>query len=201
MSSNSSKYKVGIIGKGHVGGALSRGLERAGHQVRSVGNDPKGVVDTANWAEIVILAVPYQSIDDALKEMGRDVLNGKILLDATNVVTPEAVAALGSKSGAEAVQSKVPGSKVVKAFNTHFAQNMDTGKVGGEQITLLVAGDDKDAKGKVLQLGRDIGFDVVDAGPLQNARLLESLGRLAIQLGYPLGLGTSIGFKLVRARS
>lgn len=65
----------------------------------------------------------------------------------------------------------------------------------------VLAGDDKDAKGKVLQMGRDIGFDAIDAGPLQNARLLESLARLNIQLGYSLGLGTSIGFRLLKASS
>ncbi len=43
-----------------------------------------------------------------------------------------------------------------------------------------------------------IGFDPVDAGPLANARLLEPLGYLNIQLGYVLGQGTAIGLKLIR---
>ncbi|HRR27108.1 MAG TPA: hypothetical protein P5300_10465, partial [Acidobacteriota bacterium] len=61
----------------------------------------------------------------------------------------------------------------------------------------FVAGDDQDAKDHVLRLGRDIGFDPVDAGPLRNARWLEALGYLNIQLGYLLGMGTEIGFKLI----
>jgi len=53
------------------------------------------------------------------------------------------------------------------------------------------------SKDQVLSLGREIGFDAVDAGPLQNARWIESLGFLNIQLGYMLKMGTQIGFKLI----
>ena len=193
-----SKSKIGIMGKGKVGSSLKKGLEKSGHEVRAVGNDPTEVAETAKWADLVILAVPFSAVGATINEMGKDTINGKIVIDATNVVPPDVVAALGQKSGAEDAQGKVPGAKVVKAFNIHFAQNMASGHVGKEQLTLLVAGDDKTAKDKVMELGRDIGFDSVDVGALQNARLLESLGRLSIQLAYAQGLGTAIGFKLVR---
>ena len=85
----------------------------------------------------------------------------------------------------------------VKAFNTVFAQNMATGQVKGRKLSLFVASDDRGAKEKVLGLGRELGFDAVDAGPLQNARGLESLGFFQIQLGYGLKMGTDIGFTLV----
>jgi 8-hydroxy-5-deazaflavin:NADPH oxidoreductase len=192
------KPRVGIIGKGNVGSAVKRGLERAGYKVKMVGKDPKGVSETARWADIIVLAVPFQALDETIAEMG-DGLSGKTLVDATNIHTPDALASVGSKNGTEVLQSKVPGAKVVKALNMHFSKNMDTGRIGGQQLTFLVAGDDKDAKARVLELGKDLGFDPVDAGPLTNAGLLESLGNLTIQLGYPLGLGTSIGFSLVRA--
>lgn len=67
----------------------------------------------------------------------------------------------------------------------------------GEQLTAFIAGDDADAKQTVLNLARGIGFDAVEAGPLANARLLEPLGFLTIQLGFVLGLGPEIGVKLV----
>ena len=67
-----------------------------------------------------------------------------------------------------------------------------------QQLTFFVAGDDEGAKGRALELGRDLGFDAVDAGPLANAKLLEALGNLNIQLGYSQKLGTDIGFRLVR---
>jgi predicted dinucleotide-binding enzyme len=61
-----------------------------------------------------------------------------------------------------------------------------------------VAGDDPQAKGQVMSLGRDLGFDPVDAGPVTNAGLLEALGYFNIQLGYMLKMGPEIGFKLIR---
>jgi hypothetical protein len=118
--------------------------------------------------------------------------------DATNALGPDMQWAIGfSTSGAEELQKKVPQAHVVKAFNTVFAQHMDSGQVDGRQLTALVAGDNPDAKKSVLGIARDIGFDAVDAGPLHNARLLEALGCLTIQLGYGLGMGTQIGFKLL----
>ena len=194
------KSRIGIIGKGNVGTILKGGLELAGYQVRAVGNEPKAVVETAKWAELIILAVPFKALDDAVKEMGESA-NGKPLVDVTNLYSPEMLAAVGSKSGAEVLQEKAPKSKVVKAFNTHFAKNMARGHIGNEQLTFFVAGDDKDAKAKTLELGKDLGFDPVDAGPLSNAKLLEALGNLNIQLGYALGLGADIGFRLVRAKT
>lgn len=86
---------------------------------------------------------------------------------------------------------------MVKAFNTVFAQHMDSGRLGDQRLTAFVAGDDSDAKTDVLELARDIGFDAVDAGPLTNARMPEPLGYLNIQLGYVQQMGTQAGFKLL----
>jgi predicted dinucleotide-binding enzyme len=193
------KPKVGIIGDGNVGSALRRGLERAGYQVRTVGKNAGQVKETGGWADVIILAVPYQAIDDAITELG-DGITGKTIVDVTNALTGDMHLASGcTASGAEALQQKARAAKVVKAFNTQFAANMDTGAVGGQQLTTFAAGDDAGAKGQVIQMARDIGFDAVDAGPLQNARLLEPMGYFNIQLGYALGLGTTIGLKLVHA--
>lgn len=124
----------------------------------------------------------------------RDLLRGRALLSRGVHVCRDACTA----SGAEALQQKARGAKVVKAFNTQFAQRMDNGGVDAQPVTVFAAGDDGAAKQQVMQMARDIGFDAVDAGPLQNARLLEPLGYFNIQLGYVLGLGTDIGLKLVR---
>jgi predicted dinucleotide-binding enzyme len=85
----------------------------------------------------------------------------------------------------------------VKAFNTVFAQHMDSGRLGDKPLTAFVAADDAEAKKAVLDLARGIGFDAVDAGPLKSSRLLEPLAFFNIQLGYVLGMGTQIGFKLL----
>jgi predicted dinucleotide-binding enzyme len=193
------KPKIAVIGNGNVGSALRRGLERAGYEVKSVAKDPPRVRETAAWGQVIILAVPYSAVDEAIREMG-DAVRGKPLIDATNALTPDYQLALGfTTSGAEELQKKAPSARVVKAFNTVFAEHMATGQVKGTALTLFVAGDDGSAKEQVLGLGRDIGFDSVDAGPLKNARWLETLGYLNIQLGYTLKMGTQIGFKLLHA--
>jgi hypothetical protein len=61
-----------------------------------------------------------------------------------------------------------------------------------------VAGDQAKAKKTVMRLGKDIGFEPIDAGPLKNARYLEPMATLIIDLGYVLGMGTNIGYKLVK---
>jgi 8-hydroxy-5-deazaflavin:NADPH oxidoreductase len=191
------KPKIGIIGRGNVGSALKSGLEGAGYEVKSAGRDPKDIRTTTAWGEVIILAIPFGALDDALRAMG-DAAQGKVLLDVTNALTPDFQLALGcTTSGAEELQRKVPKAKIVKAFNTVFAQNMSAGKVKGEKLTLFVAGDDKTAKDQVLDAGKAIGFDPVDAGPLANARWMETLGYFNIQLGYMMKMGTDIGFKLV----
>jgi predicted dinucleotide-binding enzyme len=193
------KQKIGIIGKGNVGKAIQAGAQRAGHEVRMIGKGG-GVKETASWADIVVLAVPYVGLDAVTAEIG-SAADGKPVVDVTNVLGKEGGLAVGfTTSGAEQLQKKLPRAKVMKAFNTIFAQNMSTGKVKGTALFLPVAGDDAAAKGAVIQLAKDIGFDAVDAGPLANARMLEPLGFLNIQLGYVVnkGLGAAIGFSLVR---
>ncbi|HSQ48166.1 MAG TPA: hypothetical protein VLL96_00595, partial [Candidatus Deferrimicrobiaceae bacterium] len=88
---------------------------------------------------------------------------------------------------------------VVKAFNTVFAKNQSTAKVGTEKLTAFIAGDDADAKKTVAKLTGDIGFDPVDCGPLKNARYLEAMGNMLINLAYTYGMGTAIGYKLAKA--
>ena len=189
--------KIGIIGSGNVGSALARGLKRAGHDVRTAGNDQDAIRDTAGWAELVLLAVPFGALDAVIKAAGER-LEGKIVVDVTNSLDADMNLAVGfTTSGAEELQNKLRKSRVVKAFNTVFAQHMDSGKLGDQRLTAFVAGDDEPSRKQVIELARTIGFDPVDAGPLKNARLIEPLAYLNIQLGYVLGMGTQIGFKLL----
>lgn len=192
-----TKPKIAIIGNGNVGSAIQKGAERAGYAVQTSGKDPVEVGATGAWGDIIVLAVPAPARQEALKNLGD--VKGKIVVDVTNLLNDDwTYAGDSQKSGAEHVQDWAKGAHVVKAFNTVFAQNMATGKVKGEALTLLVAGDNAAAKQQVLNLGRAIGFTPVDTGPLSNARYLEALGFLNIQLGYgPAKLGGDIGFKVV----
>jgi predicted dinucleotide-binding enzyme len=195
-----AKLKVGIVGRGNVGSALRRGLERAGYAVRACGKEPGKAREIAAWADVVVLAVPYPALDEAMREVG-DAADGKPLVDATNVVAPplyELALDPVETSGAEVLQGLAPKTNVVKAFNTVFADHMDSGKVKGERLTLFVAGDDASAKTAVRDMGRDIGFDAIDAGPLENARWMETLGYFNMQLAMQQRMGRDIGFKLIR---
>jgi len=191
--------KIGIIGKGNVGTAIAAGLTRKGHEVKFGHRDPKEPVsEAAKWGEVIILAVPHGAAADTAKELG-SAADGKTVIDVSNALTENMELAIGfTTSAAEEIQKKLPKAHVVKAFNTVFAQNQSVGRIGNEKLTLFVAGDDAKAKQTVMQLGADIGFDPVDAGKLKAARYLEPMGMLMISLGYGLGMGTKIGYKLVK---
>jgi predicted dinucleotide-binding enzyme len=189
--------KIGIIGHGNVGSALERGLRAAGYDVRTAGRDAEAVREAGAWADVLVLAVPFGAVDETLRELD-GTYAGKPLVDVTNALGPKMELAVGySTSGAEELQKKAPKARVVKAFNTVFAQHMDKGELDSVQLTAFAAGDDEGAKATVLEMAKKIGFDAVDAGPLHNARWLETLGYLNIQLGYVEKMGTTIGFKLV----
>lgn len=192
--------RIGIIGKGHVGRALAQGLSSAGHEIKFGHRDPaESVKDAASWGEVIVVAVPFSSVKDTVKEIGAAV-DGKVLIDAVNAIGPNMELAVGFKtSEAEELQKMLPKCRLVKAFNTTFAHTMTTGKVGNEKITIFAAGDDLDAKRTVIGMAKGIGFDAVDAGPLQTARYLEPLGMLMIGLGYGQNLGTDIGIRLIGA--
>jgi 8-hydroxy-5-deazaflavin:NADPH oxidoreductase len=168
--------KIAIIGSGDVGSALASGLATASHEVRTVGDDERSIRNAADWGEVVVLAVPFCAIDDVVKAAGA-LLEGKTVVDVTNSLDSNMNLAVGfTTSGAEELQKKLPKSRVVKAFNTVFAQHMMCGKLGEQQLTVFVASDHVDAQRLVLELARTIGLDGIDAGGLENARLLEPLG-------------------------
>ena len=188
--------KIGFIGKGNVGTALAKGLQRAGHEVRAVGKDKAALRDVVGGADVVFLAVPFAALDEVVKSAGA-ALDGKIVVDVTNALGPDMRLAVGfSTSGAEELQKKLPKSRVVKAFNTLFARFMETGHRGDEALSAFVAGDDAAAKRTVLELARDIGFDAVDSGPLAHARYLEPMAVLNIQLAIG-GMGWQHALELL----
>jgi predicted dinucleotide-binding enzyme len=187
--------KVAIIGSGTVGKALFEGLSnKTSYQVRTAGRGQ--VAEAAAWADITILAVPYAAIMDVALEL-KPAADGKTVVDVTNALTPEMQLALGfSTSGAEELQKGLPRSHVVKAFNTVIAKHMTSGNAAGQQLSAFVAADDEVARQSVIDLANTIGFDGINAGPLKNARSLEPLAYLIIQLGFALGYGENMGIKL-----
>lgn len=98
--------KIAIIGKGHVGSALGKGLSNK-HEVKFGHRDPKEpVADAAKWGEVIILAVPYDNIGDATKEI-KPYTNGKVVIDVTNAVDDnlELSISFGGRDPEETAQS------------------------------------------------------------------------------------------------
>ena len=200
VAGKESTMKIAIIGKGNVGSALAEALRRAKHEIRFASRDPKEpIADVVAWGDAVILAVPWTEHKVVAASAGK-VFDGKTVIDVSNVMTPSSMElAVGfTTSGAEELQKLLPKAKVVKAFNTVFAQNMRTGALKGGRLTAFIAGDDSHSKEIVRTIAEDIGFDCVDTGPLSMARYLEPLGMLNIKLGYGMKLGTDIGIALLR---
>jgi predicted dinucleotide-binding enzyme len=189
------KHKIAIVGSGKAGTALDAGLSRAGYEVRFAKRAE--IPETASWADVIVLAVPFGVVREVALAL-KPVADGKIVIDVTNALTPDFQLAMGfTTSGAEELQKLLPRAHVVKAFNTVFALHMSTGNVNDEQLTAFVAGDNEAARKIVIELAKAIGFDSVDAGPLKNARSLEPLAFLNIQLSWVLGNGPNVGFKFV----
>jgi predicted dinucleotide-binding enzyme len=130
--------KIAIIGKGNVGTALNKGLSKAGHQIKFGHRDPKeNVTDAAKWGELIILAVPHENADNAIENI-KPYANGKIVIDVMNAIGANMNLGINcTTSTAEQTQKKLPEAYVVKAFNTVFAPNQSTARVGNEQLTAL----------------------------------------------------------------
>lgn len=104
-----------------------------------------------------------------------------------------------STSGAEEIAKMASGAKVVKAFNHVYAQIIHSSpQFGNRKANVFIAGDDIEAKQTVANLIKDIGFEPVDSGPLQNARYLEPLAELCVQLAYAQGKGTDQAMCLIQ---
>ena len=201
--------KIAIIGTGSVGTSLGSALIEKKYEVvygsrnpnaTSVSNGApvKSQSDAVKDADIVILAVPYAAVRETVAGIGASLLSGKTVVDVTNIYDSNMQWAPGPRSGAEELAGLLPDSKVVKAFNTVFAKEMRTGSLNGERLTLLIAGDDDGAKGKVRGIGESLGFEAVDVGQLSNAKYLEALGMLNIELAYKQKLGNEVAFKMLK---
>jgi predicted dinucleotide-binding enzyme len=149
---------------------------------------------------VVVFAVYYPGIKDAVRQYA-DQLAGKVVVDITNPVdtqTWDRLATPPGSSSAEEVQQLVPqGTSVVKAFNTTFAGTLLPGGVGGQQLDVLIAGDDAAAKQTVSRLASDDGLRPIDVGLLSRAQQLEQLGFLHSSLQQPFDLGFGSAIKLV----
>ena len=208
--------KIGIIGTGRLGSALGKIWAEKGHMIMFGSRDPQKAKKLANligsnasggtheeaakFGGVVILAVPWSGAKESIKTAGD--LDGKIIVDSTTTAAPHLGGTLigVTPSAAEKVAKWAVGAKVIKAVHTIGVESLNKLQFGSQQASLFICGDSLEAKSIVRTLGEDIGFEVIDAGPLTNARLTEPLAMLWIELAYKQGMGTDIAFKLLRRR-
>lgn len=204
--------KVTIIGSGNVGKALASSGVRAGHTITLTATSPEKAAEAAKAtgahsahsnqeavkdADLVIVAVPYDKLGEVFRGLGT-AADGKVVVDATNHVnTQNPGEVLNGTSNAEEIQKRHPKVRVVKAFNYAFASRMAEPTVDGVRLDGFVAGDDQEAKDKVLEFVGSLGFRPIDAGALVMARALEGMGLLIIMLQLKHKWPWQNGWKLV----
>jgi len=211
--------RIGIIGSGTVGQHLGAGFVKHGHEVWVGTREPPKLADwaakvgpkahvvspadAARQGELLVIATRWEGTEAALRAAGPENFVGKVVLDATNPLRYSANApptlALGfDTSAGEKVQQWLPGSKVVKAYNTVGAPLMvDPSFEGGLKGDMFIAGDDAAAKEQVARIVRGFGWEVVDSGPLRMSRVLEPMCELWVHVGLSTGKWNH-AFKLIR---
>ncbi|HWG37135.1 MAG TPA: NAD(P)-binding domain-containing protein [Terriglobales bacterium] len=182
--------KIGIIGAGHIGGTLVRRFSALGHEVAvanahgpesldrlatETGAKAVRVPEAAHFGEVVVVTIPLKNIPDLPPGLFADVPESVAVVDTCNYYPRNRDGRI------PAIESGVPESRwvekelghaVIKAFNNIFAQHLfDRGKPEGAagRIALPVAGDNADAKARVMDLVNQLGFDPLDAGGLDDS--------------------------------
>jgi len=186
--------RIGIIGSGRIGGTLARLLTAAEHEIAlSHGSDPVALREqiaelgpkaraassdeVADFGEVVILAIPWQN----RQQLPADRLKGKIVVDAMNPYRPDGgLYDLERSTSTEEVAMVLPGSRLVKAFNTLHARDLavrgQPDRPIEERTALPIAGDDQAAKRVIAVLVEQIGFAPVDSGSLREGGRLQQPG-------------------------
>ncbi|MER8185989.1 NADPH-dependent F420 reductase [Kitasatospora sp. NPDC094015] len=182
--------KIAIIGAGNIGGTLTRRLSALGHEV-SVANSrgphtltdlaaesgaaAKPVAEVARGAELAVVTIPQAKVPGLPDGLFDGAAEGLVVVDTGNYYPQQRDGAIeGIEKGSTEsrwVEHQL-GRPVVKAFNNIYAQHLaDLGRPAGapDRIALPVAGDDERAKAVVLELVRELGFDAVDAGTLEES--------------------------------
>ena len=186
---------VTIIGAGAMGQAIASLVTKAGHDVRTAGEQDVAPVT----GDIVVLAVPHSAVPDVLQAHGAE-LDGRIVVDLTNPVdmqTFDSLTVPADSSAAAQIAQQIPGARVLKAFNTTFAATLTAGTVGPLPTTVLIAGDDSDAKATLAGIVSAGGLRAIDAGSLARAREMEALGFLQISLAANEKISWTGGFGVV----
>ena len=184
---------VSIIGKGNMGQAISSIVTQGGNTVEVLDQSDG---DKSVTGDIVVLAVPYPAVADVIAKRADQFAN-KVVVDITNPLNFETFDSLtvpADGSAAAEIAAALTQSRVLKAFNTTFAATLASGTVGPVPTTVLIAGDDADAKALLAGVVAAGGLRALDAGALSRARELEALGFLQLTLAVTEKVSWTGGF-------
>lgn len=188
--------QISIIGTGNMGRAISAVAAKGNNGVEMLGKDD---LDKPVTGDIVVLAVPYPAVDPVLAQRSGQ-FDNRIVVDITNPLNFETFDSLtvpADSSAAAEIAAKLPRSRVLKAFNTTFAGTLAEGAVGPLTTTVLIAGDDADAKAALVGVVTAAGLKAIDVGSLHRAREMEAIGFLQISLAANEKVPWTGGFGIV----
>jgi predicted dinucleotide-binding enzyme len=201
--------KVGILGSGDVGKALGRGFASRGCDVRIGTRDPSkkpgelvSFADAAEFGELLVVATLWEGTENALRLAGPSSFKDKVVIDTTNPLKivdgrPVGLERGFGDSAGEQVQRWLPGAKVVKAFNIVGNPLMVDPQLPGGPPTMFIAGNDDGAKREVTEILGDFGWETIDIGGIDGARLLEPMCWLWVKAAHKTGNWMQ-AFKLLR---
>jgi 8-hydroxy-5-deazaflavin:NADPH oxidoreductase len=181
--------RIGVVGAGRIGGGAARMFARAGHDVLvsysrdagklralagEIGGRTGSPREAVSFGEVVLFAVPWTGIDEALAEAGP--LDGTIVVDTTNQFGPGGWQDLGGRTAAQVNAARMPGARYTKSFNTLTSgfQAEASQRTGDDRVALFLCGDDAEAKATVSGLIDDAGFVPVDVGGTADAAVMEA---------------------------
>lgn len=214
---------IGIIGSGNMGTTLGKIWANNGHKVMfsysrepqelqaladSIGSNAQAgtPAQAAQFGEVIMLATTLSALNDALGAAGS--LEGKVLISCVSPFKPDfkgktvGITARSDlqTSAAEEIARLAPKARVVEAFNLTFAEilALPSRQFGQEQASIFYCGDDESAKAIAAGLIQECGFDAVDGGPLINARSIESLATIWVQVATVTGMFPKVALKVLR---
>ena len=205
---------IGILGgTGRMGLGLARGYAKAGHQVflgsrtpqrgKNAATQIEGEVqggsldEAARAAEIIFVAVPFRDAAATVRALA-GALVGKIVVDITN---PFGAVPPGQIAGIEVNAQAADGARWVAAYKTTFWKTLDEPQLAdGSRRDVLVCSDDQQAKQTVIELIEETGFRAVDCGMLENARTLDLMVALMLELDNRYGTNATSSWKFCDLR-
>jgi predicted dinucleotide-binding enzyme len=211
--------RVGILGSGNVGQTLGAGFVELGAEVKIGSREPEKLAgwvsqqgagasagtfaEAAAFGEIVVVATLWSGTEHALRLADPANFAGKVVIDVTNPLDfvapgkPPRLALGNTDSGGEQVQRWLPGARVVKAFNTVGAPHMVHPQFPGGPPDMFYCGDDEAAKKTVAKICTAFGWDTIDVGGIEGARVIEPLCILWVGYGFRTNTWDH-AFKLLR---